>query len=320
MSEPPLLRIEDLSLAFGAARVLDAVSLEISPGERLGLVGESGSGKSVAALATMGLIDRAAKTLGGRILFEGEDLFAASEARKRALRGRRLALVFQHPRRALNPTRTIGQQLLDVLAAHASLTRAEARRRALEMLASVGVPDPEARFAAYPFELSGGLCQRVTIALALAASPSLLIADEPTTGLDVTTQAVVLDLNAGLVRERGLALWFITHDLALASERCERIVVMHAGQVVESAPAAALIAAPRHPYTRALVAATPRPGLAISELARPTGTTPDLTRPDLPACRYAARCALAEPRCARERPPLVELAPGHRVACWAAQS
>ena len=317
MSEAPLLAIENLSLAFGAARVVDAVSLQISPGETLGLVGESGSGKSVAALATMGLIDRAAKTLGGRILFEGEDLLAASEARKRALRGRRLALVFQHPRRALNPTRTIGRQLVDVLAAHASLSRAEARRRALQTLASVGVPDPEARFAAYPFELSGGLCQRVTIALALAASPSLLIADEPTTGLDVTTQAVVLDLIAGLARERGLALWLITHDLALASERCERIVVMHAGQVVESAPAAALIAAPRHPYTRALVAATPRPGLALTELAEPVGATPDLTRPDLPACRFAARCAFAEDRCARERPPLVEIAPGHRVACWA---
>jgi len=320
MSEGPLLALENLSLAFGAARVLDAVSLRISPGETVGLVGESGSGKSVAALATMGLLDRAATVLGGRIRFEGEDLLAASEARKRALRGRRLALVFQHPRRALNPTRTIGAQLLDVLAAHASLSRAEARRRALEMLASVYVPDPQARLAAYPFELSGGLCQRVTIALALAASPSLLIADEPTTGLDVTTQAVVLDLIANLARQRGLALWLITHDLALASERCERIVVMHAGQVVESAPAAALIAAPRHPYTRALVAATPRPGLALAELAEPAGTTPELTRPDPPACRFAARCALAEPRCVRERPPLVELAPGHRVACWAVTS
>jgi oligopeptide/dipeptide ABC transporter ATP-binding protein len=265
----------------------------------------------------MGLLNPAAKVLGGRILFEGEDLLAVSEARKRRLRGGRIALVFQHPRRALNPTRTIGAQLLDVLAAHASLRRAEARRRALQMLASVGVPDPEARFHAYSFELSGGLCQRVTIALALAAAPSLLIADEPTTGLDVTTQAIVLDLIASLARERGLALWLITHDLALASERCERIVVMHAGQVVESAPAAALVAEPLHPYTRALVAATPRPGLAIADLAEPAGTTPDLTRPDLPACRYAPRCPLVEVRCVRERPPLVEVAPGHSVACWA---
>jgi peptide/nickel transport system ATP-binding protein len=316
----PLLAVEDLSLAFGAARVLDGVSFRLEPGETLGLVGESGSGKSVAALAVIGLLDRAATVTGGRILFEGEDLLQAGEARLREIRGGRITLVSQHPRRALNPTRKVGRQILDVLAAHTRLARRAARERTVEWLARVGVPDALARFDAYPFELSGGLCQRVTIALALAASPSLLIADEPTTGLDVTTQAIVLDLLATLARQERLALWLITHDLALAAQRCNRIAVLHAGQLVETAPAAELVANPRHPYTQALIAATPRPGLSVADLGAVPGATPDLTRPDLPACRFLARCDKAHPRCAEQRPPLAEIAPGHRVACWAVGS
>jgi peptide/nickel transport system ATP-binding protein len=318
VSAAALIAVEGLSLAFGAARVLDAVSLSVRPGETLGLVGESGSGKSVAALAMMGLLDRGAKITGGRILFEGEDLLQAGEARLSDLRGRRLAMVFQHPRRALNPTRPVGRQITDVLAAHASLSAKAAKARALEALRRVGVPDPDRRFGAYPFELSGGLCQRVTIALALAASPKLLIADEPTTGLDVTTQAIVLDLIAALAREQGLAVLLITHDLALASERCDRIAVLHAGQVVETAPAAELVGDPRHPYTQALIASTPRPGLAVADLPEAPGTTIDPGRPDLPACRFALRCGNALARCASERPRLSEVGPRHRVACWVA--
>jgi peptide/nickel transport system ATP-binding protein len=313
-----LLAVESLSLAFGAARVLDAVSLSLHSGETLGLVGESGSGKSVAALAVMGLQDRAAEITGGRILFEGEDLLRAGEARLSDLRGRRLAMVFQHPRRALNPTRPVGRQILDVLAAHASLSRSAAKAGVIEALSRVGVPDPERRFSAYPFELSGGLCQRVTIALALAASPKLLIADEPTTGLDVATQAIVLNLIAELASARGLAMLLITHDLALASERCDRIAVLHAGQVVETAPAAKLVGDPRHPYTQALIASTPRPGLAVADLSEAPGTTIDLGRSDLPACRFAPRCATAFARCASEKPPLSDIGPRHRVACWVA--
>ena len=318
MSTPALLAVEGLSLAFGAARVLDAVSLSLCPGETLGLVGESGSGKSVAALAVMGLQDRSATITGGRILFEGEDLLRANEARLGVLRGRRLAMAFQHPRRALNPTRPVGRQITDVLTAHASLSAKAAKAQALEALRRVGVADPETRFDAYPFELSGGLCQRVTIALALAASPKLLIADEPTTGLDVTTQAIVLDLIAALAREQGLAMLLITHDLALASERCDRIAVLQAGQVVEIAPAAKLVQDPRHPYTQALIASTPRPGRAVADLSEAPGTTIDLSRPDLPACRFAPRCAKALSRCTSERPQLSEVGPRHRVACWVA--
>jgi peptide/nickel transport system ATP-binding protein len=318
VSALPLLAVESLSLAFGAARVLDAVSLSLHSGETLGLVGESGSGKSVAALAVMGLLDRAATITGGRILFAGEDLLQAGEPRLRALRGRRLAMVFQNPRRALNPTRPIGLQISDVLAAHASLSAKAAKARALATLRRVGFPAPEMRFGAYPFELSGGLCQRVTIALALAASPRLLIADEPTTGLDVTTQAVVLDLIGALAREEGLAMLLITHDLALASQRCDRIAVLHAGQVVETAPAQTLIANPRHPYTQALIASTPRPGLTISNLKGAPGTTPGFAKADLPACRFAPRCARALAQCITERPSLSEVAPDQRVACWAA--
>ncbi len=207
---------------------------------------------------------------------------------------------------------------MDVLRAHAVLSRREARDRALFMLGRVGIADPEARFGAYPFELSGGLCQRITIALALAASPSLLIADEPTTGLDVTTQAVVLDLIAGLARERGLAMLLITHDLALASQRCDRIAVMHAGQVIETAPARDLVRHPAHPYTRGLIGSTPRPGFRVADVTGVPGATPDPSRLDLPPCRFLDRCEIATARCASDPPPLVETGPEHHVACWAA--
>lgn len=321
MSAEPILRLETLSVDFpaprgGRFRVLDRVSLEVGAGETVGILGESGSGKSVTALAVMGLLDRSAVVAGGRILFEGEDLLGLPEARLRRLRGRRLSMVFQHPRRALNPVRPVGKQISDVLRAHAGLSRREARDAAVAMLARVGIPDPAARASAYPHELSGGTCQRVMVALALACAPRLLIADEPTTGLDVTTQALILDLVAGLARERGMAMIFITHDLALAAERCDRLAVMHAGQLVETGPTAAIVERPRHPYTRRLLRATPGTGARLDDLVGVPGLAPDLSRADLPACRFQERCELRIDRCRTEVPPLQPRAPGHCAACW----
>lgn len=319
-----LLSVRGLSLAFrsrdasGAtvmSPVLDRVSFDLAAGETLGLVGESGSGKSVTALAVMGLLDPAANVSGGQVLLDGTDLLLADERRMRALRGSTLALVFQNPARALNPLRPVGRQIEDVLRAHGRITAREARASALVMLDDVGIPSPAERARAYPFELSGGTCQRVMIALVLAARPRLLIADEPTTGLDVITQALILDLLAELARERGMATLLITHDLALAAERCQRIAVMHAGQMAETAPAGRLVTQPRHPYTQALLRATPRPGLRLADLAAIPGGAPELWRHDLPACRFFNRCDRRTAICRASRPPLVAVATGHDVAC-----
>jgi peptide/nickel transport system ATP-binding protein len=239
------------------------------------------------------------------------------------LRGREISMVFQSPRTALNPIRRVGRQIEDVLRRHALARGSDLsrglREGAIQALREVAIPDPERRLNAYPFELSGGMCQRVMIALALACRPALLIADEPTTGLDVTTQAAVMDLITGLARERQMATLFITHDLALAADYCDRIVVMHAGQAVEDAVTGSLFAAPRHPYTRRLISSTPGPAGSIASLAPVPGNLPDLRRTDLPACRFAERCDRADERCRRIRPLLGESQAreaSHRVACW----
>jgi peptide/nickel transport system ATP-binding protein len=248
-------------------------------------------------------------------VFGGIDLLTAGERALEEMRGREVSLISQNPRGALNPIRPVGKQLADVLLRHANVPRVEAPQRAVEMLAKVGIPDPARRAAAYPFELSGGMCQRVTIALALACSPALLIADEPTTGLDVTTQAVVMDLLAELAAASHMATILITHDLALAGEYADRIVVMHAGHVVESATAGELFIRPRHPYTAKLIAATPKPGTQLADLAAIPGNLPDVTRADLPTCRYSARCERHSKTC--DAPlPLVAIGPSHMVACW----
>ena len=314
----PVLDVAGLAVEFrtraGTVRALEDVSLSVHRGECLGVVGESGSGKSVTAYAAMRLLDRAARVTAGRVLFGGADLLSLPERDMAELRGRELSMIFQNPRAALNPIRAVGRQIADVLVRHRGVTRARAPAQAAALLAEVGIPDPARRAAAYPFELSGGMCQRVGIALALACRPALLIADEPTTGLDVTTQAVIMDLVLGLARARGMATVLITHDLGLAARHCDRIAVMHAGHVVEDAPAGALFAAPRHPYTARLLAATPRPGRALSELAAIPGGLPDLRRDDLPACRFFARCDRARPDCAQ--PPLPRRDEGGRlVAC-----
>jgi len=323
MSQPPLLDVKDFALEFrtrgGTVRALEGVSLQLQKGEIVGLVGESGSGKSVLSYALLGISDRAARVTGGSAVFGGMDLLSADEAVLADLRGREISMIFQSPRTALNPIRRVGQQLQDVLRRHAAAPGADLskslKERAVQALRDVAISDPERRMAAYPFEMSGGMCQRVMIALALACRPSLLVADEPTTGLDVTTQAAVMDLITGLARERHMATLFITHDLALAAAHCDRIVVMHAGHAVESAPTKALFAAPRHPYTARLMSSTPGERSSIASLEPVPGNLPDLKRNDLPACRFAERCQRATERCLRERPPL-DSAVLHGVACW----
>ena len=314
----PLLSVEDLSVEFrtrdGVVKALDRVGFEIGRGETVGVVGESGSGKSVTAFSLMRILDPAARITQGRATFGGLDLIAASERELGLRRGRDLAMIFQNPRTTLNPIRQVGRQIADVLLRHAGVPRAQVRARAVQLLAQVQIPDPERRYWAYPFELSGGMCQRVMIALALACGPSLLIADEPTTGLDVTTQAAIMDLIDDLARRSHMATMLITHDLGLAAEHCERIVVMHAGHVVECAPTAELFKNPRHPYTAKLIAATPRPGVSLDDLAAIPGGLPDL-RGALPPCRYRARCERYAPLC--DGPlPRSEPGPGHLVACW----
>ncbi|MFT4266865.1 MAG: ABC transporter ATP-binding protein [Xenophilus sp.] len=318
---PPLLQVRDLAVRFHRrgrtpVQALEGVSFTLEAGQTLALVGESGSGKSVTALALAGLLDPAAEVTRGSVRIAGTELVGAPAHALAAVRRAHLAMVFQNPRRSLNPIRRVGLQIEDALQARRRRPAREARERAVELLAQVGIAEPGARWHAYPWQLSGGMCQRVMIALALSGEPALLIADEPTTGLDVSTQAGVMDLIAGHARARGMATLLITHDLALAATRCERMAVMHAGQLVEQAPAPVLLGRPAHPYTRRLVDATPRRGLPLAALQAVPGEVPDLGRSDLPACRFAERCARHHPlRCAQPPRPVV-LAPQHEVACW----
>src|SRR5579871_4727645 len=270
VTSAPLLDVRDLSVEFATRRgkvtAVQQVNISIGRGEMLGIVGESGSGKSVTSYAVMRILDRAGRIASGSIMFGGADLRASREAFMRDLRGRQISMIFQNPRAALNPIRKIGRQIEDVLLNHAQSSRAAATREAIEALRRVRIADPEQRYHAYPFELSGGMCQRVVIALALACRPQLLIADEPTTGLDVTTQKAVMDLVVELTRERGMSTILITHDLGLAATYCDRVVVMEKGKVVETAAAAKIFRDPEHPYTRKLMRATPRPGVALRDL------------------------------------------------------
>ncbi|HEV7915353.1 MAG TPA: ABC transporter ATP-binding protein [Albitalea sp.] len=318
----PLLAVDDLSLEFrtrsGTVHALQGVTLAIEKGETVGLVGESGSGKSVLSFALLGLSDKAATITGGSAQFDGLSLIGAKEADLADIRGREISMIFQNPKVALNPIRQVGLQIQDVLARHTTTLRADLRTRAVQCLADVKIPDPERRFQAYPFELSGGMCQRVMIALAIACGPKLLIADEPTTGLDVTTQASIMELIAEQARSRGMATLLITHDLALAAQSCDRIVVMHAGHVVESAPTAQLFESPAHPYTRQLIAATPVGRASLAELASIPGNLPDLRRHDLPACRFADRCALRTAACDAPLPE-VAVSDAHWVRCHQVQ-
>lgn len=312
-----LLEVNNLSLQFrtrgGTVNALQQVSLAIAKGETVGLVGESGSGKSVLSYALLGLSDAAARISSGTAHFDGMDLLGAKEADLQRLRGREVSMIFQNPKVALNPIRKVGHQIEDVLKQHTTTLRANLKARVVECLTEMRIPDPERRYHAYPFELSGGLCQRIMIALALACSPKLLIADEPTTGLDVTTQAAIMGLIKEKTRARGMAMLLITHDLGLARAQCDRIVVMHAGHIVEAAPTEDLFNHPQHPYTRQLIGATPVGRASLSELTSIPGNLPDLRRNDLPACRFAERCTQRSPACEGELPD--ETRGQHRVRC-----
>src|SRR6058998_2642184 len=292
MTAQPLLDVSDLTVKFatrrGIVKAVQHVNISVAKGETVGIVGESGSGKSVTSYAAMRILDRAGRIAEGSVTFTGIDVRQASESDMRALRGREMSMIFQNPRAALNPIRKVGRQIVDVLRQHAQADSAALAAKAVEILDQVRIARPRERYHAYPFELSGGMCQRVVIALALACRPQLLIADEPTTGLDVTTQKTVMDLIVELTRERGMSTILITHDLGLAATYCDRVVVMEKGRVVETAPAREIFTAPSHPYTRKLMRATPRPGASLRDFApqRDVGLRP-ATPQTLSACSVA---------------------------------
>jgi len=302
----PLLEINNLSVEFpsrnGMLRAVDGVSITLEKGEVLGIVGESGSGKSVGMLALMGLVPYPGRVQADKLLFEGRDLQTLSERERNALTGKDIAMIFQEPTTSLNPSFTIGYQLAETLRIHEGMDRRAARRRVIELLEQVGIPVPESRLTAYPHQLSGGMNQRVMIAMAIACNPKLLIADEPTTALDVTIQAQILDLLLSLQRDRGMALILITHNMGVVSDTTERVAVMYAGQIMEQRPTASLFASPQHPYTAALLAARPEASDG-GRLATIPGVVPGLhDRP--PGCLFSPRCAHATPLTDDVRPDL----------------
>jgi peptide/nickel transport system ATP-binding protein len=315
----PLLEIQDLTttLAATGATILDRVSFTLRPGEVLGVVGESGSGKSMLALAIMGLLPRALHRSGGRILLEGEDLADRPAADWREKRGRDLAMIFQEPMSALNPVMRIGAQVEEVLVRRRGMAAGEARKEVLRLFQRVEIPPAEQRLSSYPHELSGGMRQRVMIAMALAARPKLLIADEPTTALDVTIQAQILDLMRGLRGDSGLAMLLITQDLGVIAEIADRVLVLYAGRVAEIAPVDQLFDAPAHPYTKALLASIPKTSGPRDRLVSIEGVVPGAGALS-DACRFAPRCAFARDLCTSRAPAVRPLASEHAVACHAA--
>ena len=303
-----------LDTAGGPLRAVDGVDFELRQGECFALVGESGCGKSMTALSLMRLLPEAGRIVDGRVALDGVELLALPEAAMRAVRGKRMAMIFQEPATALNPVLTVGQQITEVLKRHSRNSQAENDRKAIELLGAVGIPEPERRFHEYPFQLSGGQKQRVMIAGALATEPEVLIADEPTTALDVTIQAQILELLAKLQAERGMTLLLITHDLGIVARMAHRVAVMYAGEIVELAERAAFFRAPQHPYSQKLFAALPSPQRRAGELAVIRGQVPPLTA-EFRQCRFAERCDFAFDRCRREAPRLIEPAPGYFVRC-----
>jgi len=314
-----LLEIDDLVTVFatrgGESAAVDGISLTLDAGKTLGLVGESGCGKTVTALTILRLLPPSARVVHGSIGFDGVNLLTLSEAEIRKIRGKDIAMIFQEPMASLNPVFTIGDQVGEGLRVHEGLSKQQARRRAIDLLDLVEIPDAASRIDAYPHQLSGGMRQRVTIAMALACKPRLLIADEPTTALDVTIQAQILDLLANLQRRFGMALLLVTHDLGVVAERADDAAIMYAGRIVEYGPVTALFATPHHPYTRGLLRSLPRLGAPANEpLQAIPGIVPEMgDRPS--GCRFRDRCERAIDECARNLPPLRDVGPGHLSAC-----
>ncbi len=317
----PLLEVDDLHVTFatprGDLRAVQGVSLSLEQGKTLGIVGESGSGKTVLSRAIMGLLPRAGATQTGSVRYEGDEILNAPNARLRKLWGTHIAMVFQDPMTSLNPVLRIGQQITEPLKLHLHLDRDEAKETALSLLTQVGIPSPLERYGAYPHQLSGGMRQRVMIAIALACAPRLLMADEPTTGLDVTVQAQILDLLATLQRDRQMGMILVTHDLGVVATRTDEIIVMYAGNVVERAPTRVLFSQMAMPYTEALLRSTPRiDNPSHTRLTTIEGRPPDLVAPPA-GCPFAPRCPYARDKCRSEKPPLVASSvPGHSYACW----
>ncbi|MCC6469492.1 MAG: ABC transporter ATP-binding protein [Alphaproteobacteria bacterium] len=319
----PLLQVEDLKVQFrlptGILPAVDGIGFTLDRRETLGVVGESGSGKTVSSLALLRLLETPpAEISAGSVLFEGRDLLGLSETEISDVRGRSIAMIFQEPMTSLNPVMTVGYQIDEALMRHYGIPRREARARTLELLTLVGIPSPERNIDGYPHQLSGGMRQRVMIALALSCEPKILVADEPTTALDVTIQAQILDLMVGLQEKFDTSILLITHDLAVIAETAHRVAVMYAGRIVEAAPVATIFGAPRHPYTQGLLRSIPRiHRQRLDVLAEIPGGVPDLTRLP-PGCAFAPRCPRADAHCRQERPMPVAVAPDHVVSCWKA--
>ncbi|HNS67600.1 MAG TPA: ABC transporter ATP-binding protein, partial [Mesotoga infera] len=314
-----LLQVKDLRTYFhtedGIVKAVDGVTFDVYAGETLGIVGESGCGKSVTSLSVMRLLDEKGEIAGGEIIFEGKNVMAIPESQMMKIRGNDMAMIFQEPMTALNPVFTIGFQIMEAILLHQDVNKEQARKMAIDMLRKVGIPEPEKRVDEYPHELSGGMRQRAMIAMALSCNPKLLFADEPTTALDVTIQAQILELMKSLQEQYGMALVMITHDLGVIAEMAQRVVVMYAGKVVEYAEVHTLFKKPRHPYTWGLMNAIPKLDEDREVLYNIPGVVPDpLDFPD--GCRFNTRCPLATDKCRKEEPPLVEVDENHTSACW----
>ncbi|CPR19499.1 ABC transporter ATP-binding protein [Brenneria goodwinii] len=311
-----LLSVENLSIDIDGAAVLDDVSFDVAPGQVMALVGESGCGKSLTAYAMLGLLPPAARRTAGRIMLAQTDLAALSERQLRQARGKDISIIFQEPSACLDPLTTVGAQIADAYRIHHGVSRQTALARARQMLEAVGIADPDRRLHQYPFELSGGMCQRIMISIALICDPKVLVADEPTTALDVTIQAQILDLMKRLVAERGTAIVLITHDMGVVADMADHVAVMYAGRIAEIAPVHTLFRAPAHPYTALLLASVPRlDDEPKALLATIEGSVP-MAQQFIAGCRFVERCPLATPRCRDERPPLFDCGDGHRSACW----
>jgi peptide/nickel transport system ATP-binding protein len=319
VDKKPLLKVQDLKTYFhtddGLVKAVDGVSFEVYPGETLGIVGESGCGKSVTSLSVMRLLDEKGEIAGGSITFNGEDVLAIPEEKMMKIRGNDMAMIFQEPMTALNPVFTIGYQIIEAILLHQKVSSEEARAMAIDMLRKVGIPEPEKRVDEYPHELSGGMRQRAMIAMSLSCNPKILFADEPTTALDVTIQAQILELMLSLQKEYGMSIVMITHDLGVIAELAERVAVMYAGRIVEYADVVTLFKKPKHPYTWGLMNAIPKIDDEKEILYNIKGVVPDpLSFPE--GCRFNTRCPLAKDKCFTDVPPLEEFEKDHFVACF----